>query len=96
MTLDHTQRVLGVELAQHHDGLAERVGVEREGAGRRVIERAGHEMHVVRVDAVQGGEPRQHRRRIGGPAPRALRLAGGAGRVDHRAAQSRRRRHRRR
>ncbi len=85
---DEPQRLLGIELAHHHDGLAEEMRVEREAAGRRVIERPGHEVHVGGLHAVQRDHARDDRARIDRPAQRPLRLARRAGGVDHRAAQS--------
>ena len=89
MALDLPQGILGIELSHHHDGAADHLRIERKAAGRRVIERTGDEMHLVGIGAVQCDQARQHRARIDHAAERALGLAGGAGRVNHRAAQGR-------
>ena len=72
---DERERLFGVELRHDDDGAAEEVGVEREGAGRRVIERAGHEVHV-RPHEVEGLQARQQRGLVdprGGARPSASR-----------------------
>src|SRR6267378_7403790 len=60
-----------------------------------MVERPRDEVHLRGVQTVQRGQARQDRRRIRHAAQGALRLAGGARRVDHRAADGRRRGRRR-
>ena len=62
----------------------------RERERPRVVQRAGREVHRVLVQQVQLAEQREHDAAVGGRAQRALRLAGGARRVDHRRAALRR------
>ncbi len=84
---DETQRILGIELSHHHDGLPEEVRVQREAARGGVIERARHEVDVGGRHAVQHPHARDDRAGIDAPAQRALGLARRPGGVDHRAAQ---------
>src|SRR5262249_47241841 len=83
------QRFLGIELAHHHDAAADHVGVQREAAGRRVIERPRDEMHLLGIETIERGQSRPDGRGIDRSAERPFRLAGGARGVDHRAAHAR-------
>ena len=91
VALDGGERGLGVELRHDDHGAAEEVRVQGEAAGRRVIERARHEVDVRGIGHVERGEPRQEPAGIRPAPPRALGLAGGprgvdGGRSEHLAA----------
>ena len=83
--LEQAQPVLGVELALEHHRLTHPQRGRQESAGTGVIQRAGGEVDVVELVA----DELQHRRSLlgvaCGGAERALRFAGGARGVDHRA-----------
>jgi hypothetical protein len=53
-----------------------------------MIERPGHQVHLRVVDHVERSHVRERHLDIRGRAQRALRAAGGAAGVDHRAAES--------
>ena len=78
-----------VELAQHHDAPAERVCEHGERQRTGVVERSGGEVHGRIAEHPQRLEHREHGGGVGCRAHRALRLAGGARRVDHRGAAAR-------
>src|SRR5204863_3332631 len=67
---------------------AEQQGSARERAGTAVVQRAGGDVDVVGPVDEQGQQGADALRVLGW-ADRALRLAGGAGGVDHRAARVR-------
>ena len=76
----------GIELVLEDDRLAHRQRARHEPAGPGVVQRAGRDVHVVEPVADELHE-RHALRGVGVVAPeRALRLARGARRVDHRGA----------
>ena len=75
-----------VELAQHDDRRAQGVRQRRERERTGVVQRPGREVHRVLVQHVELAEQGEHDLAVGAGAERALRLPGGARRVDHRRA----------
>ena len=71
-----------VELAQDHDGCAERVRQRRERQRSGVVKRAGGQVHRVLVEETERVEQREDDLAVGTRAQRALRLAGRTGGVD--------------
>ena len=89
VTLDGPEGLRGVESRHDDDGAAQHVGEQREAPRRRVVHGAGDEVDVARVREIEGLHESQHDRRIHRAAERALGLPGSASRVDHRAAEGR-------
>jgi hypothetical protein len=75
-----------IELPQHDDRRAERVGQRRERERAGVVQRAGGEVHGVLVQQPQCVEQREDDLAVGARAQRAFRFPGRARRVDHRRA----------
>jgi hypothetical protein len=87
---DQLERVLLLPARHDHDRRAIRVVVDREEQRRRVVERPGHEVRAAAVEAEgrasRAGVREPLGQRGGTPSLHAPGPAGGAARVDHRAA----------